>query len=708
MYRFTARRIFLLLLVGLLLAAGWPLQAVQPVNGAALSSTSLSSTEGQPSPVQPNSGPGINVLTRSYTNSRLGLNNQETLLNTSNVASATFGKLFSRAVDGQIYAQPLYVSNLALPGLGTRNVVLVATQHNSVYAFDADDPAASVPLWQVNLGPSAPTPNPDFGNRYGAYHDINPEVGITSTPVIDLSTNTIYVVAFIKKSGGYQHRLHALNLLTGQDKAGSPKIIAGAVPGTGIDGNIDGNPNLVTFDSKQQLQRVSLLLSNNTIYFAFAGYADTDPYHGWVMAYDKTSLQQTGIFNTTPNGGPPETNGGEGGIWMSGQGIAEDGLGKLYLVVGNGSVTSNTGGRDYGNSILKLGHSTSITIESWFTPWNFNNLNAADADLGVGGILLLPIVRPDGKKMSLSGSKEGKIYITDRDNMGGFCAACNATLGDTNVLQWFQGTSSTHIHGSPVYWDGPATGPTIYVWGENDKLKAYRYDTNTNLFITTPSSQSMMSPPNGMPGGVLTVSANGSTVNSGVVWASMPLVGNANPTTRPGILRAFDAANVATELWNSEQVAARDSLGYLAKFNPPMVANGKVYVGTFSNQLIAYGLLRSVVTKNNDDGSYGSLSYALQNVTSSEVIQFRLTGSSTISETTSLNVPPGIRISGSCSASGPGITINGAGAAAGTDGLILTNNNLIYGLQIAQFTGKQIKTGSGGGNQLSCVKASKT
>jgi hypothetical protein len=255
----------------------------------------------------------VAVTTRGYDNSRTGANLNESILNTGNVNARQFGKLFTRKADGQIYAQPLYLPDVSIPGKGEHNVVYVATQHNSVYAFDADDPAADEPLWHVNLGPSAPVPNSDFGNRFGPYKDIQKEVGITSTPVIDRASGILYTLALLKRGpGSYEHRLYALDVGTGEERIASAKI-EGSVPGNGA-GSLDGR---VIFDSKQQLQRVGLLLSNGVLYFAFAAYADTDPYHGWVFGYDAATLAQVAVFCATPSGGgsgDPDPNGGEGGI----------------------------------------------------------------------------------------------------------------------------------------------------------------------------------------------------------------------------------------------------------------------------------------------------------------------------------------------------------------------------------------------------------
>ena len=650
MKRYTPAFAFIwLLILGLILPQTGLIEALQVDTTETAKPTAEINKQpiASPSPLVSSS---VNVLTRSYDNSRLGANNQEPFLNTTTVTTTTFGKLYTRPVDGQIYAQPLYVSNLNIPGQGVHNVVFVATQHNSVYAFDADDPNASTPLWTVNLGQAAPVPNSDFGNRYGPYHDIRPEIGITSTPVIDLNSFTIYVVNFAKEGTVYKHYLNALDIRTGQNII-SPIQIQGWVPGQGTDLNTDNNASRVTFESQQHLQRVGLLLLNNVVYIAFAGYADTNPYHGWVMAYDATTLQQIAVFNDTPNGGQPTTwppppnapessNGGEGGIWMSGQGIAADAQGYIYLVTGNGTFSANiisnstiiSNGADYGNSLLKMklitGATPSISVTDYFTPYDWQNLNNADNDLGVGGVILLPFTNLQGKSLALNGSKSGKFYITDSNSLGKV-----HTSDNNQIIQSFQATagpSSKHIHGTPVYYNAPTTGSqpitgsTVYVWGENDRLRAYHFDSSTGLFNVSTVSTSTMTVPSGMPGGILTVSSNNSQAGTGVMWAQHPYCGDANPATRPGIIRAFDATDLSKELWNSEMLpltvntnacstsntppySARDRMGYFAKFNPPMVANGKVFAESFKdttsasntdpyngNKLVVYGLLNTV------------------------------------------------------------------------------------------------------------------
>ena len=522
----------------------------------------------------------VSVLTQHNDNLRTGANLVETKLNTSNVNVNRFGQLFSRAVDGQIYAQPLYMPKLVMPGKGTRNVVFVATQHNSVYAFDADDPAAVAPLWQVNLGPAATTPNNDFGNRIGRFTNIMPEVGITSTPVIHPGTNTIYVETFTKDPlpGGkyvYRHRLHALNLLTGRQKPGSPVVIAGRVRGTGA-ASVNG---FVAFDAKQQLQRTSLLLSRGVVYLAFASFQDTEPYHGWLFAYDAKTLRQVAVFNNTPNGGG-------GGIWQSGQGPAADENGFIYLAGGNGSFSAHLpGGRDFGISVLKLfppGLASPLAVADWFTPFDQAFLTKFHQDFGSTGPVLIP-----GTNLIVQGSRFGGVlYVLDRNKMGRYQKA-----SDSQIVQRFQAYRRS-LYGSPVFWNGPQ-GPMLYLWGTDDYLKSYRL--NGGRFDTTPVSRSTMAvAKSAMPGGILSLSASASTPGTGIVWATHPLVDNAAGRTVAGIVRAFDASDLSRQLWNSKQNAPRDDFGSFAKFCPPTVANGKLYLATFANRLVVYGLLPAV------------------------------------------------------------------------------------------------------------------
>ena len=553
------------------------------------------------------------VTTRSYNNQRTGATLNETILNTGNVNTAQFGKIFTRPIDGQMYATPLYVPELDIPNKGVHNVIYVATQKNKVYAFDADDPAANTPLWSVNLGPYGVSAEQEFGTRYnGVYRDILPYVGITSTPVIDLESGTIYVVAFRKLATmSYEHRLYALDMRTGAEK--SNVKVEGSVTGTSPHA-VNG---VITFNSRKQLQRVSLLLQGSVVYLAFAGYADTDPYHGWIFGYDAATLDRRYIFNTTPDIDPPnesqpDANDGEGGIWMSGQGISTDEQGDLYMAIGNGNFNAYmAGGRNYGNGIVRIRPLTStLEVQTWFTPHNYVYLNEVDLDLGVSGVLLMP-----GTNLAVAGSKEGKLYVVNRTAMGGL-----GNGNDNQIVQTFLGTAAinNHIHGSLVYWNSPG-GPRIYQWGEKDKARTFLFNTTTGLFNPTPTSMSAFQLPNGMPGGILSLSANNNVAGSGILWATHP-EGDANNATKPGVLRAFNAEDLGVELWNSKTNAARDSVGNFAKFNPPMVANGRVYVGNFStstsantDQLVVYGLLApSIVTPPEDQTVPGNTSATLR------------------------------------------------------------------------------------------------
>jgi len=504
----------------------------------------------------------VNVATQHNDNSRTGANLNETVLSTANVNVLRFGRLFSRTVDGQVYAQPLYISNLDMGAKGVHNVVYVATEKNNIYAFDADDPNASTPLWQVNLGTPVPVRNT------GETVDINEYVGITSTPVIDLASRTLYCVAKTKQGGSYPQKLHALDLITGQAKFGGPVTIQGSVSGAG-DGSKNGT---ISFNSLRHLNRPALLLHGGYVFVAFGSHGDVRPYHGWVFTYNATNLQPVAIFNTTP-----DTWGGA--TWQSGQGLAADASG-IYFMTANGHFDGDIGGRNFSSSFLKLS-APSLSLLDWFAPFNADTLDSNNEDLASAGPMLLP-----GTNLLVGGGKEGVLYLIDRGSMGHFRAGNNA-----QIVQSFQAANG-HIHGSPVYWNSTQYGSLVYLWSEDDVLRAYRLING--VFQTSPFGLGLISAPDGMPGGMLSVSSAGGASGTGIVWASMPYAGDANQQTVPGILRAFDASNVAVELWNSRQNESRDDFGNFAKYTPPTIANGKVYLATFSNSLVVYGLLPSI------------------------------------------------------------------------------------------------------------------
>jgi hypothetical protein len=508
----------------------------------------------------------LRITTQRYDNARSGSDLTETILTPKTVTHDGFGKLFTRKVDGYLYAQPLYLEHVRVGGKAYRNVVFLATEHNSVYAFDADDSKASEPLWHVNFGP--PVPNHDLdGGPWGIYTDILPEIGITSTPVIDLETNSLFVVAKTKENGKYFQRLHVLDIATGAERKGSPLLINSTVPGTG-DGAANG---VVPFDSLKELQRAALLLVNGVVYIAFASHADFPPFHGWILGYDAKTLALRAVFNTSPNGAG-------NGIWQSGCGLSADAGGDIFAVTGNGTFDADAGGADYGNTVLRL-HPTpkGLDVTDWFTPYNQTELTANDHDLGSSGPLYIAALN-----RLIVGGKGKVLYLLDAAKLGKYNES-----GDTQILQSFQAAGG-HIHGSPIFWNGQS-GARIYVWSEYDHLKEYSF--KDGLLTTTPTTQSPEAVPDGMPGGFLTISADGNKQGSGVVWASRPFLEDANRQTVAGVFEAYDAEDLSKTLWSSEDNPDRDRVGSFAKFNPPLVANGKVYLGTFSGELAVYGLL---------------------------------------------------------------------------------------------------------------------
>ena len=545
----------------------WHSMAIAAALGVALPGMAGAAPSGPPPIpyVVPKLSAPLNMLTQHNDNARTGANLHETVLNTANVNVKTFGKLWTRAVDGYLYAQPLYVQNLRFPGRGPHNVVFVATAHNSVYAFDADDPKAADPLWKTNLGPSIPA-DEVYKTRWT---DMRVEIGITSTPVIDLTGKAIYVEAKTKEGGTYVHRLHALDITTGKELLGSPVVVKASAAGTG-EGSVNGR---VSFDPVKHLQRTGLLLVNGVIYLGFGSHADDPPFHGWILGYSAKTLSRVCVFNVTPNGT-------EGSVWQAGMGMAADDAGNIYAMTGNGTFDADSGGRDYGNSLLKLRPIPgTLAVADYFTPYNQALLNVHDTDLGASGPLLVP-----GTTLIMGGGKNGWLYLTHRDGLGHFQAGA-----DSQIAQTFQMTPG-NIHGAPVYWNGP-NGPQVYIWPEFDHLKAMKFAGGK--LVETPASQSAVAVPDGMPGGFLSVSAEGGKAGTGIVWSCTPYDANANWETVPGIVRAYDASDLGHLLWDSKQNAGRDDVGMFAKFCPPTVINGRVYVSTFSNQLQVYGLLNA-------------------------------------------------------------------------------------------------------------------
>jgi hypothetical protein len=555
----------------------------------------------------------VNVLTYHEDQARTGQNTNETVLTPTNVNVNTFGQLFSYTVDGYLWAQPLYVSDLTIPGQGTHNVVFAATEHNSVYAFDADSNVAPNGglLWQVNLGTSAATPNNDFGGRYGAYHDINPEVGITSTPVIDLAAGTIYVDAFIHDGpGAYHHSLHALALTNGAERLFSPATVSASVPGNTVDsvgGVVNFNP--------VSLQRPALGLDGGILYVCYAGFADTDPYHGWVIGFNAANLQQLAgyVFNTTPNATIPVfgQNAAEGGLWMSGNGPSFDSSGNLYFEVANGSFDANVpGGTEYADSFVKLSSSSGLAVADFFTPYNQATLATNDTDLGSGGPFLLPdsAGSPVHPHLIAGCGKEGTIYLVDRDNMGKF-----NTTDNSQIVQELTGA----VGGT--WSSGAYFNNRIYYQGVSDVLKCF--SISNAVISTSPVSQSGTS--FGFPGATPVISANG--VNNAIVWVTQS---DGYPST-PAILHAYNAYNVSQELYNSSQNATRDAMGNAVKFTLPIVANGKVYAGAqYSLSVFGLGNFLAVPTITPNGGVFtNSATVSLADSTSGTTIYYTLDNS---------------------------------------------------------------------------------
>ena len=536
-------------------AAGMSSVSITGVSGALTHTATLTLTVAAPV--------GVNVTTYHNDNSRDGLNASETILTPTNVSSATFGKLNMLGVDGVVDAEPLYLSAVTVGGQ-THNVLYVVTEHASVYAFDAD---SGTQLWKVSALGSGETTSDNHGCS-----QITPEIGITSTPVIDRTkgvNGTMFVVAMSKDSkGAYHQRLHALDLTTGAETAGSPTEIAGTYPGTG-DNSSGGN---VVFAPGQYAERAGLLLMNSTIYLAWTSHCDARPYTGWVMGYSESTLQQTAVLNLTPNGN-------EGSIWMAGDGLAADSSGNIYFLDANGTldakdtVTGFSVNGDYGNAMIKLSTANnSLTVDDFFETYNSINESNNDVDLGSGGSLLLPdMVDAKGvvRHLMVGAGKDSNIYVGDRDNLGKYNSANNDAL--------YQELTSALPGGA---WSMPAYfNYTVYYGGVGDYLKAFSI-TNA-LLGTTPSSKSATT--FGYPGATPSVSANG--VSNGIVWALESSTGST------AVLHAYDATNLGKELYNSTQAAGgRDSFGTGNKFITPMIVNGKVYVGT-PNGVAVFGLL---------------------------------------------------------------------------------------------------------------------
>ncbi len=531
-------------------------------SGSLSHSATLSLTVAAAAPTPLPAGP--DVTTYHYDNTREGWNRAETVLTPANVNQQQFGLLGVYPVDGKVDAAPLYVGGLTLVS-GTRNVVYVATEHDSVYALDA---GTGVQIWKSSILGTGETPSDPHGCG-----QISPEIGITATPVIDRKYGTngaIFVVGMTKDaSGGYHQRFHALDLTTGAELAGSPTEIAATYPGTGE--NSTGGK--VVFDPGQYAERVGLTLVNGTIYVGWTSHCDIQPYTGWVMGYSEQSLKQTTVLNLTPNGS-------EGSIWMSGYGIAADAVGNLYLADANGTLDAGftpngfPSQGDFGNALLKLGTAGGLSVADFFEPYNTVQESAMDLDLGSGGAMLLPDLKDaagNTVQLVVGGGKDDNLYVADRNAMGKF----NANGRDnSNVYQEIAGAFPNGEWGGPAYFTN-----TVYYGGVNDTLKAYTI-VNGKLSVA-PTSQSAVRFE--YPGTTPSVSSNGA--QNGIVWAVE------SAQNAPAVLHAYDAADLGHEVYNSSQAASgRDAIGNGNKFITPVVANGRVFVGT-PGGVAVFGLL---------------------------------------------------------------------------------------------------------------------
>ncbi len=575
-----------------------------------------------------------NVVTQRYDISRSDVNTNETVLTPSNVNSTSFGKLFSQTVDGRLFAEPLYVPNLTIPGKGTHNVVFAATAHDGVYAFDADNNggANALPLWQITLldsahGAASGATTVPYGDL--STTDIYPEIGITGTPVIDLSTNTMYVVGKTEESGTYVQRLHALDITTGGEKFGGPVALSGSVAGNG-NGSSGGKLN---WDPKWENQRPGLLLLNGFVYIGFAAHGDNGPWHGWILAYKVSTLKQSGAWCSSANGIGA-------GVWMSGLGLPADTNnptgnspgGRIFVATGNGSYDATkpyTNTMDFGDSIVRLElNNGAMTVADAFTPLNQSTLNGGDLDVASGGVLLLPDQSTGGHThLLVQAGKEGRISLVDRDNMGGFSGSTDSIVQEIPVNNASQSNQTFQIGGmwsTPSYWNG-----RIFFWPVDDYLKSFSFTSGKLSTAPTQTGTQYLAYPGSNP----TVSANGNT--NGIVWTAE--TSNSNTGTL-AIMRAYDATNVNSQLYSTDTDSTQDNPGPATKYLVPTVMNGKVYLGA-ADRLNVYGLLNgsqqaaAPVISPAGKSFTGTLPVTITDSTPNASIFYSTTGTATTSST---------------------------------------------------------------------------
>jgi hypothetical protein len=506
-----------------------------------------------------------NVLTYHNDNGRTGQNLAETILAPATVNASVFGKTGSLAMDGKVDAQPLLLSGVPIAGRGTFNILFAATEHDSVYAFDSD--TGSV-LWQISTLGAGEVPSDGR-----SCSQVVPEIGITSTPVIDPSRGphgVIYVVAMSKNGSGYIQRLHALDVATGAELFGGPKVVQASVAGTGA-GSAGGT---LAFDPKQYEERAALLLVNGVLVTAWSSHCDIDPYTGWIMAYDPATLAQTAALNVTPNGS-------RGALWMAGAGPAADSAGNVYVLDGNGTFDTTLDANgfpsrgDFGNAFLKISTTGGLAVADYFATFDTVSKSNADSDLGSGGTLVLPDLVDGGgqvRHLAVGAGKDAHMYVVDRDNMGKWNASSNA------IYQDITGAIGGAVFSMPAYFNG-----TLYYGGAGASLKAFKIvDARVSAAAASSSPRTF-----GYPGSTPGISASGTA--NGIVWA----VENSNPA----VLHAYDALDLSHELYNSSQAASgRDAFGAGNKFVTPTIVNGRVFVGTATGVAVFTRLAPSAPT----------------------------------------------------------------------------------------------------------------
>ncbi|MGA8153363.1 MAG: pyrrolo-quinoline quinone [Terriglobales bacterium] len=506
------------------------------------------------------------VVTYHNDNARTGQNLNETTLTPANVNSAHFGKIGFDAVDGKVDGEPLYLGSVTLSNQEVHNVLYVATEHDSLYAFDADSGAQ---LWKVGLLPTGETTS-DSRNCPVS----NPEIGVNSTPVIDRARGAIYLVAASKNGTQYFHRLHAIDIASGAELFDGPKEVQATYPGNGP----YSSGGMLVFDASEYMERAALLLLDGVVYTTWASHCDDDPYTGWIIGYDAATLAQSSVLNMEPNGR-------RGAVWMSGAGPAADNSGNIYVLDANGDFDPNLDSqgfpskRNFGNAFLKISTAGGMTVADYFEMFSEQTENDQDVDLGSGGALVLPDLTDDAGKvwhLAVGGGKDGNMYVVDRDAMGKF------TPNGDKIYQEVPTVLSNGVWGMPSYFNN-----TVYYGPMQNTIRAFPI-VKAKL-STSPASQTASI--YGYPGATPSISANGS--KAAILWAQESVPNQCTGTSCPAVdsvLHAYDATNLAKELYNSSQAGSRDLPGTASKFIPPMITNGKVYVATTSGVAV-FGLM---------------------------------------------------------------------------------------------------------------------